>query len=142
MFYYLYHTGRSASQQDKDYISWNTYVHHHITTTIQSSVKHILERIYHLAQLNLSRYDYNFFIKDIVSFQGEQQHKLQVFEIEMLRKIFGPKMEELRRKLGYYIKRYLMICTGHILLLGQRNLGGYDRLHVSTGWGLGMHTGF
>jgi hypothetical protein len=41
MFYCLYHTGRSASQQDKDYISWNT-LHHHITTTVQSAIKHIL----------------------------------------------------------------------------------------------------
>jgi hypothetical protein len=31
MFYYLCHTGRLASQQDKDYISWNTLHHHYWT---------------------------------------------------------------------------------------------------------------
>jgi hypothetical protein len=70
-FYYLFHTGRSASRQDKDYISWNT-LHHHITTTIRSAIKHtVLDPRYNFEELYPFRNNYNFFIQDTVSYQRD-----------------------------------------------------------------------
>jgi hypothetical protein len=46
-----------------------------------------------------------------------QEYKLQVFEKKMLRKIFVPAEDV--SNLGYYIRRYFMIFSFHMVLLGH-----------------------
>jgi hypothetical protein len=41
-----------------------------------------------------------------------------VFEMRVLRTIFGPKRDELKGEYKIYIMRNLMICTAHSILFG------------------------
>jgi hypothetical protein len=45
-----------------------------------------------------------------------KEHRLRVFENRVLRRIFGPKRDEVTGK--NYIMRSLMICTSHTILFG------------------------
>jgi len=44
------------------------------------------------------------------------KHKLRVFENRVLRRIFGPKRDEVTGIGENYITRSLMICTPHLIL--------------------------
>jgi len=44
--------------------------------------------------------------------------KLRVFQNWVLRRIFGPKRNEITREWRNYIIRSLMICNSHPILLG------------------------
>jgi len=46
-----------------------------------------------------------------------EERRLRVFEIRVLRRIFGPKMDEVTSGENY-IMRSLMICTPHPILCG------------------------
>jgi len=43
---------------------------------------------------------------------------LRLFESRVLRRIFGPKMDEVTGSGGNYIMMSLMICTPHQILFG------------------------
>jgi len=45
-----------------------------------------------------------------------EEHKLQVFEIKVLRKIFGPKKDDISR-LRFCIMRDFVIYTGHLITM-------------------------
>jgi len=47
-----------------------------------------------------------------------EERSLKVFENKVLRRIFGPKRDEVTRSGENYITRSLMICTPHPLLFG------------------------
>jgi hypothetical protein len=47
-----------------------------------------------------------------------EEHKLRVFQNKVLRKIFGPKRDEVTGNWRNYIMRSLMICTVHPVLFG------------------------
>jgi hypothetical protein len=42
-----------------------------------------------------------------------EEHRLRVFENRVLRRIFGPKRDEVTGDGQFYITRNLMICTHH-----------------------------
>jgi len=44
------------------------------------------------------------------------ERKLRVFENIVLRRIFGPKRDEVKGSVGNYIMRSSMICTPHQIL--------------------------
>jgi len=46
----------------------------------------------------------------------EEERKLRVFENRVLRKIFGPKWDEVAGEWQRHITRCLMICTAHQML--------------------------
>ena len=48
----------------------------------------------------------------------KKEHKLRVFENRVLRKIFGPKKDEVTEGGEGYIKRNFMICAPHQILFG------------------------
>jgi hypothetical protein len=45
-----------------------------------------------------------------------EEHRLRVFENRVLRRLFGPKRDEVTRGGEDYISRNLMICTHHQIL--------------------------
>jgi len=45
-----------------------------------------------------------------------EEHRVRVFEGGVLRRIFGPKRDEVTGDGGNYIMRSLMICTAHPIL--------------------------
>jgi len=47
-----------------------------------------------------------------------EEPRLKVFENRMLRRIFGPKRDDVTREWENYILRSLMICYPHPLLFG------------------------
>jgi len=47
-----------------------------------------------------------------------EEHRLRVYENRVLRRIFGPKRDEVRGNRENYIMRSLMICTAHPILFG------------------------
>ena len=47
-----------------------------------------------------------------------EERRLRVFDNRVLRRIFGPKRDEIPGKGGNYIMRSLMICTPHQILFG------------------------
>jgi hypothetical protein len=47
-----------------------------------------------------------------------EERRLRVFEYRVLRRIFGPKRDEVRRSGENYVMRSLMICTPHQILFG------------------------
>jgi len=47
-----------------------------------------------------------------------EEHRLRVFENRLLRRIFGPKRNEVTGCGDNYIMRSLMICTPHPILFG------------------------
>jgi hypothetical protein len=47
-----------------------------------------------------------------------EKRTLRVFENKVLRRIYGPKREEVTRNGEKYIMRSLMICTPHPILFG------------------------
>jgi hypothetical protein len=47
-----------------------------------------------------------------------EEHRLTVFEKRVLRRIFGPKRDEVTGSGEDYITRNLMICTHHQILFG------------------------
>jgi hypothetical protein len=47
-----------------------------------------------------------------------EEHRLRVFENRVLRRIFGPKRDEVTGSGEDYITRNLMICTHHQILFG------------------------
>ena len=47
-----------------------------------------------------------------------EERRLRVFEYRVLRRIFGPKRDEVTRSGENYIMRSLMICTPHQILFG------------------------
>jgi len=47
-----------------------------------------------------------------------EEHRLKVFENRVLRRIFGPKRDEVTGNGENYIMRSLMICTSHPTLFG------------------------
>jgi hypothetical protein len=51
-----------------------------------------------------------------------EERRLRVFENRVLRRIFGPKWDEVKKESGEnYIMRSLMICTPHPILFGRSN---------------------
>jgi hypothetical protein len=50
--------------------------------------------------------------------QREGQRRLRVFENRVLRRIFGPRREEVTGNGENYITRSFMICTPHQILFG------------------------
>jgi len=46
------------------------------------------------------------------------EHRLKVLENRVLRRIFGPKRDEVTGSVENYIMRSLMICTPHPILFG------------------------
>jgi len=47
-----------------------------------------------------------------------EDRRLKVLKNRVLRRIFGPKRDEIPGKGGNYIMRSLMICTPHQILFG------------------------
>jgi len=47
-----------------------------------------------------------------------EEHKLRVFENRVLRRIFGPKRDEVTGSGENYVTSSLMICTAHQILCG------------------------
>jgi len=47
-----------------------------------------------------------------------QEHRLRVFENRVLRRIIGPKRDEVTGEWRNYIMRSLVICTRHPILFG------------------------
>jgi len=47
-----------------------------------------------------------------------QEPRLRVFEYRVLRRIFGPKRDEVTRSGENYIMRSLMVCTPHPIFFG------------------------
>ena len=47
-----------------------------------------------------------------------EEHRLRVFENRVLRRIFGPKMDEAIGDYRNYIMKSLTICTPHSILFG------------------------
>jgi len=47
-----------------------------------------------------------------------EERRFRVFENSVLRRIFGPKRDEVVGDGGNYIMRSLMICTAHQILFG------------------------
>jgi hypothetical protein len=47
-----------------------------------------------------------------------EERKLRVFENKVLRRIYGPKRDEVTRNGENYVMRSLMICTPHPQLFG------------------------
>ena len=47
-----------------------------------------------------------------------EECRLRVFENKALRRIFGPKRDEVKESGENYITRSLMICTAHPILFG------------------------
>ena len=47
-----------------------------------------------------------------------EERRLRVFENRVLRRIFGPKWDEVTGNGENYIMRSLMICTAHQILCG------------------------
>jgi len=47
-----------------------------------------------------------------------EEHRLRVFENRMLRRIFGPKMDEVTREWRKLHNEELMICTSHPIMFG------------------------
>jgi hypothetical protein len=60
----------------------------------------------------------------------KEEHKLWLFENRVLRRIFGPKRDEVTGSGENYIMRRLMICTAYHTLSGRSNRKGWDR------WGM------
>jgi hypothetical protein len=50
-----------------------------------------------------------------------EEHRVIVFENKVLRRLFGPKRNEVTREWGNYIVKSLMICTLHQKLSGSSN---------------------
>jgi hypothetical protein len=50
-----------------------------------------------------------------------EERRLRVFENRVLRRIFGPKRDEVTGNGKNYIMRSLMICTAHQILFGRSN---------------------
>ena len=50
-----------------------------------------------------------------------EEHRLRVFENRVLRRIFGPKRDEVKGSGENYIMRGLMICTAHQILFASSN---------------------
>jgi hypothetical protein len=46
-----------------------------------------------------------------------EEYKLEPFENKIHKKIFGHEKHEVSN-LGYYVTMKLVICTGHLLMLG------------------------
>jgi isopentenyl phosphate kinase len=46
------------------------------------------------------------------------EHKLREFENRVLKKILGPKRDDVTGGVGNYIKNIFMICTAHKILFG------------------------
>ena len=57
---------------------------------------------------------------------------MRVFENRMLRKIFGPKRDEVKASGEKYIMRSIMICTHHSILIKSRKMRWEGLQHV---WG-------
>jgi hypothetical protein len=55
---------------------------------------------------------------EIWSFTLREEYRLRVFENNVLRKIFGPKRDEVTEKRKYYVTRNFMLCTPHQILFG------------------------
>jgi hypothetical protein len=53
------------------------------------------------------------------SLKLKEKHRLRVFENKVLRRIFGPKRDEIQGSGENYIMRSLMICTAHPILCGR-----------------------
>jgi hypothetical protein len=51
-------------------------------------------------------------------FSSREERRLKVFENRVLRRVFGPKMDEVTGNGENYIKRSLMICTPYPILCG------------------------
>jgi hypothetical protein len=47
-----------------------------------------------------------------------EERRVRVFENRVLRRVFGPKREEVTGEWRYYIVRSLIICTAHPKLFG------------------------
>jgi hypothetical protein len=47
-----------------------------------------------------------------------KERRLRVFENRVLRRIFGPRRDEVTGKGGNFTRRNLMICTAHQILFG------------------------
>ena len=65
----------------------------------------------------------NTLIKSVVLYECEtwsltlrKEHRLRVFENRVLRRLFGPKREEVIREWKNYIMRSFMICTAHPIM--------------------------
>jgi hypothetical protein len=65
----------------------------------------------------------------LVSALREEQ-RLRVFENRVLRKIFGPKKEEVAGGWGSRIMRSFVTCTFHEMLLRLSHQGGLDGLSM------------
>jgi hypothetical protein len=52
-----------------------------------------------------------------------EEHRLRVFEKRMLRRIFGPKWDEVMGECRSCIMGSFIICTHHPILLGKSNQG-------------------
>jgi hypothetical protein len=50
-----------------------------------------------------------------------EERRLKVFENRVLRRIFGPKRDEITGSGENYIMRSLKICTSHPILSGRSN---------------------
>ena len=47
-----------------------------------------------------------------------EERRLRVFENRVLRRIFGPRRDEVTKECENYIMRSLMICTPHAVFFG------------------------
>jgi hypothetical protein len=56
-----------------------------------------------------------------VSLTLKEERRLRVFENRVLKRIFGPKKDEVRGNRETYIMRSLMIFIPHPVLFGQSN---------------------
>ena len=71
-----------------------------------------------------------------------EQRRLKVFQNRVLRKILGPKRDEITLNGENYIMRSLMICTPHQILFGRSNQEERWTGHVARMRRREVHKGF
>ena len=75
--------------------------------------KNLKIKIYRTIILTVVLYGY-----ETLSLTLREERKLRLFEKRVLRRIFGPKRDEVTGNGENYIMRSLMICTPHPILFG------------------------
>jgi hypothetical protein len=91
---------------------------HHVIVGIAVKLGHILS----FRNLPSSSHHFLSIGCKIWSLTYREKYKLQVFQNQVLRKIFGSKKDGVS-SLGFYMFRNFMIYTDHLVLLGQWNEG-------------------
>ena len=69
------------------------------------------------------------------SLTSREERRLRVFESRVLRRIFGPKRDEVTGEWRKLDNGEIMICTAHQILFGWQNWEEWDGRGMYRGWG-------